>query len=653
VRSRPPALVLTALLTAACGRSTDTGDDERSLFLIDSSPLLPFPSMQLLEADAGSATGYRVAIPEGLLPHSEGGNPVPVDRLALRDGFSVAGTAVVVFPGVALGEAGLPGWHDPAASLDPASPVQLIDPERGERLPLFAELDAHPDAVPGVDQALLIRPLQALEFGRRYAVVITDDLRQQDGSPVPAPEGFAGLRDGGPHPSLAEEQERYDALFGELESMGLARDELVLAWELVTGSEQATHAALDHVLASLTQDLPADPALEPSYSVEELWSPDLGDVLGEHAWRVSAGEVELANFLTDEGDFALDGAGLPLLQGRDGVYWMAFVPDSLRDAPAGSAPVVVFGHGILASPKMYLFYAEDPMAVQALADRLGAIFIGTEWRGLCTDDLADAAGVAGDFGTFHHLTDKMIQGLANASTLPRLVRTRFAEAEPFQASDGSGSLVDPERVYYFGISLGGIQGANLMAHSQDLDHAVLHVGGAIWSTMLERSSNWTAFETMMEYGVEDPLDRQVLYAVSQLFWDPVDPITHTHDLRGRSVLWQESMGDEQVPNLSTEALARSVGIPLLAPAVESVHGLEALEGPLGPDGAALVQFDPQLGRPHQTNRPAEDSGAHHYPRHCEPVHAQIERFFQEGSEGTIEHTCGEGPCLLGEEDHVY
>ncbi len=644
---------LSLVLASAC--TPDPGDSavQGTQFLVDDNPFWPFPSMQLLDEDSTSATGYRVAFPEDLLPYSEGGSPVEVARLNRLDGFSVAATALVVLPDTALDASVLPSWHDPAAALDPACPVQLIDLDSGERLPLFAELDAHPDTVNGEDRALLIRPLQAMAFGTRHAVVLTSGLSQEDGSPVEAPPGFASLRDGTPFIALEGDADRFEDLFDQLGGLDLPRDELILAWDFVTGSEAVMHAHLDHVLEATLADLPDDPQHLPTTTVDISYDTDNGDTLGEHAWRVVEGELELTSFLNDDGAFDLGDDDLPLVQGDDGVYWLVFLPQSLREAPAGSAPVVVFGHGILASPGLYLREVTDPMAVQALADRLGAVFIGTEWRGLTTRDLAAAAQVASNFGTFHHLTDKMIQGVANASVLPRLVRSRFADAEFLQASDGSGSLIDPERVYYHGISLGGINGANLMAHTEDIDYAVLHVGGAIWSTMLERSSNWTSFETMMEYGVEEPLERQMLYAVSQLMWDPVDPITHVQHLAGRSLLWQESLGDEQVPNMCTDALARSVGVPLLSTAVEPVYGLEELAGPLGPGSAALVQFDPQLGRPHETNRPAEDSGAHYFPRHCEPVHQQIETFLTAGSEGTIEHTCGEGACVLDDDDYVY
>ncbi len=654
--------LLPLLLVAGCPGSGElpldddtTGDDDTydgpPVGLLGDDPLQPYPSIHVLATDDTSATGYRLNFEDGQLPQSAGGTSLDLDRLNRRDGFSPVNTAVLLWPDAEIDAASLPSVHDLAASLDPASSVQILDLDSGERIPTFAELDAHPDCNGPADRTLLIRPMQALPFGAHVAVVLTTALTDTAGAPLLAPERFVALRDGGDvTPGLRPYQAHYEALFARLEELDLPRASLVLAWDYHVATEEAIHRPLDHVLANVAAELPADPDHEPSYTVAWVSDVDEGYELSEHTWRLAQGKFNVANFLADDREFVLDDEGRPIRQGNAEVYYLAMVPASVHDAPAGSVPVVVFGHGIFASPHSYLGKDEDPESMLALADRLGAIMIGTKWRGLTTDDMPAGIEVANDFGKFSLITDKLAQGVANTDALARLVQTRFADASFLQTADGSGSLVDPERVYYMGISLGGIEGATLMANTDALDHAVLHVPGAIWSTMLERSSNWTVFEGYMTYGVPDPANRQLLYAVSQLLWDPVDPITHAHDLQGRSLLWQQSLGDEQVPNMTLDALIRTVNAPVLEPAVEPVHGVAGLAGPLGPDAAALMQFDPALGRPADENRPAEVTGAHKYIRHTDEVHAQIEAFFADGAEGTILHPCGDAPCVFGEED---
>jgi len=647
------SLLLLAVL-GACKDEDVVPGSPGAWALLDQHGLNPYPSMHLMAADSASATGYRLDFPDGALPQSEEGTPLDLVRLARLDGFSVANTALVLLEEAEIDASSLPSADDLGASLEQDASVQIIDLATGDRVPLFAELDAHEACTGPQDRSLLIRPLQALDFTTRYAVVLTGALKTESGSSYPAPERFAALRDGGAAPAGLEGWvAHYEALFRDLEAAGLARDELVLAWDFHTGSEAVTHAQADHVLEATRQDLPSEATLEPSYTVESFYDSEAGDTLNEHAWRQAWGYFELESFLAEEGAFELDAEGLPVPQGADDIYYMVLLPSSVREAAAGSVPVLVFGHGLLSAPAAYLAYEDDPNAVQALADNLGMAVIATKWRGLTTDDLAAAVDVANDFGTFHHLTEKMIQGLANAAALPRLLRTQFAQAEFFQAPDGSGSLLDTERIYYFGISLGGIQGANLMANSQELDYGVLHASGAIWSTMLERSSNWPTFELQMEYGVPAPEDRQLLYAISQLHWDAVDPITHVADLQAPSILWQESVGDEQVPNMTTEALVRSVGAPLITPAVNEPFDLDLLAAPLGPGSTAMMQFDPQLGTPPDENRPAEDTGAHTFIRHTQEVHDQAAAFFAAGAEGSIVHPCGKEPCVFDDGDWDY
>lgn len=135
--------------------------------------------------------------------------------------------------------------------------------------------------------------------------------------------------------------------------------------------------------------------------------------------------------------------------------------------------------------------------------------------------------------------------------------------------------------------------------------------------------------------------RQVLYAASKLFWDLADPAGFVEDLVDRSVLWQLSIGDEQVPNLTTELLARGVGVTLMTPSASVPFGLETGESVTGP---ALVQFDPEVPLPAAGNRPAESSGAHGAPRLWDGTTAQSLRFLDADDPGVILHPCGVGVC---------
>jgi hypothetical protein len=249
-----------------------------------------------------------------------------------------------------------------------------------------------------------------------------------------------------------------------------------------------------------------------------------------------------------------------------------------------------------------------------------------------------------DFGRFPIVTDRLQQGVSNVLALERLVRTRFRDADFLQAA-GGGSLINPDRILYYGISLGGIEGATFVANAQHVQFGVLHVAAGAWTTLLERSSNWSDYDRTMRMWTPDPVDRQVLYAVSQMLWDPVDSITQYVALRAKSVLWQASIGDAQVSNLATELLARSVDVPLLQPSPTHPCCLDETAAPLPPGSSALMQYDPGCGRSVPGNRPAEDNDAHGAVRNLEETIRQIETFFTPGTEGTIIHPCGTGPCV--------
>ena len=281
---------------------------------------------------------------------------------------------------------------------------------------------------------------------------------------------------------------------------------------------------------------------------------------------------------------------------------------------------------------------DDPSRVAKLADEAGAIVFATVWRGFKDSDRVHAIHIANDFGRVNEISERLTQGVANVIALSRLILEGDILDDPalMGLPDANGEL------RYYGISLGGIAGAVTISNNPRISHAVFNVGGGAWSTMLERSSQWIPFDWIMVDMVPSPRNRQLMYALSQLFWDPVDPMNHLDGLRGRSVVWQEALGDEQVPNMTTRMLARAVGATHLAPVVEPVEGIPIATSPSSLP--AYVQYDPETELPAEANRPGIPSGAHSIPRTWPGCRQQIARFNDWEDPGVLLHFCGDSPC---------
>lgn len=568
-----------------------------------------FPSAELVGDDG------KLAIPEGALPQAEGGTPFPVDRVNWRDGFSVVQTSVITLD-VQVDPASLPGLD----ALDAPGSVQMWDLDTGEWIRTFAEVDANDtgDELPVV----LVRPMEPMTPGHRVAVAVTTDVRTVDGQSLEPVPWFAAAVAGRPGDGV--DGAHYQALAQQLEALGVTN--LALAFDFPVGDGTLP---LTSVLVDLST--PSSHA----FTIEE--NTDDGDDLPPGIWKRLAGTFPTDNWLVDDLNLQTDDAGVPQKQGTTDAKLYAYIPESARDAPPGTVPVWLFGHGIFGKPDDYLDDPEDSSAVEDLANRAGAIVIATVWRGLTRDDEGGAIDIAYDFGKFPLLTDRLVQGMANTVALGRLA----LHGDLFDDPVFEG-LPDPSHLYYYGISLGGIEGAVLMANDSEVEHGVLHVGGSDWSTMLERSTQFITFSLMVGSKVASARDRQLLYSASQLFWDPVDPADYAAELQGRSVLWQEAIGDDQVPNMTTELLARGVGATLLEPSVTTPAGIPTAPAPL--IGPALAQFDPETPDYEDTNTQSAVTGAHSAIRTYEGARKQTLRFLDPDDPGVVETYCGDAPC---------
>ncbi len=573
--------------------------------LLDLGRHNPYPNHLLIEDG-------HVALSDDMLP--AGVAHPDFERVAWRTGFSPAQTSVLHLPNI--DPSNFPTFLDIRVG---EGSVRLVDLDTGAFLPVMAELDAWPEAV---NPSLLIRPLKTLPLDHRIGVAVLTDA-------VARPQSFDDLLFDAPagNEALASHAQELVAKLGEA---GIAQDDIAVAWDFPVAQ------AVTPLTSALSQT-----SFDGEVSITRVRNLDAGDTLPPHVWRSAEGTYTVTDFLVDDLTLDLQADGTVSPVGTAEAELFVIVPNSVADAPEGSVPVLVFGHGIFSAPELYLDLNDDPSNVLALAEELGAIVVGTTWRGLTLSDSVEVLQAASDFSLFATVPERLVQGQVNTRTLAEMAASGHLLENPIFLGASGQSLPNPDHVVYYGISLGSIEGAVMLANDPPFDAVVLHVGGGFWSTMLERSSNWSTFELLMEDGVPNPEDRQLLYAISQLWWDPVDPASYVDALSQKDVLYQYSLGDEQVANLTTEALIRSIDLPMLGPTADTLVGIPETTEPVR---RAAVQFDPERVAPPPTNRPAEVNGAHHAPRMWGGAQSQVVDYLSAETLGEIVHHCGAVVC---------
>lgn len=593
--------------------------------------LLPFPS-DLFRTTVGGAPS--VVVPEAAQIRFE---DVPVDLAAFHrpDGFSVGTPILAVLPGP-IDPSPLVFWTDDIEkSTSLTTPTLIIDATAGTLVRHFAEID--PRAADRPDrQALILRPLDRLEPGHRFVVAIRG-LSKTDGTVMDAPAGFASLRDdaGSRHPALEALSARYESeIFPVLESAGLSRAELLLAWDFTTRSE--AYATSD--LVGVRDDVLARaPDLPPPVVVSEDIDP------GPHVAR----RIELTMTVPLYVDSAEPGAKLLGPNGQSSgtaeVPVTVWIPPSVEDRAPGSPParLLQFGHGFFGNR-----YECDDFPAQ-LADEEGFVVVAADWWGMSEKDRGVVLDkLVTDPANTLIFTDRLHQGMANFLALAYHAQNSLL-ALP-ELSIGGEPAYDPSSIYFYGISMGHILGGTYVALSPSIERAVLGVGGANFSLMMFRASPFSAFLALISLGNDDPLDQQKFAALAQPAFDRVDPMTYApyvlaSPLPGgpanRRVLLHAGIADASVPNLATFYHARILGVPLLEGA--STIAPLRLETTPAPADSAFTIFDFGLELHVEATPPPEGNDVHDTVRRLDASKAQVSAFLR--PDGVIQQTCS-GVC---------
>ncbi len=613
--------------------------------------LLPYPSSFFESEDSSTPTGRRIAYGLRAMPANSDGvhiDPAPWRSL---DGFSPGATIIVNFPqGVDLAASKVPPATDLGASLASQSPTVLLDADSGERIEHFGEVDvstgASGDPVQPPTQAFMIRPGRRLKNAGHYIVALRG-LVDVTGSPIDAEPAFRALRDATPSRSAAVEARRlqFEGVFDKLAAAGVTRGDLILAWDFHTASDDALERWLlsmrDETFAQLGDKAPV-------FQVDSVEDDPLGD---PQICRRVRGTYDVPLYTTSDGPGSLlniGPEGVPVANGVTHAPFTAIIPCSLVQPMPRAGRPIFYGHGLLGSGDGEITASN----LRRLANTYGFVLAATDWQGFSQRDRGTVLGFIGDLGGFRKLPERSHQGILNQLVLGHLLGAADGlSAHPaFQYDDGTGgmvSVIDPTHVYWYGISQGGILGGVVMALAQETTRGVLGVPAANFSTLLQRSVDFDPFFVALRSAYPNDLDRAVGYPLIQQLWDRAEPNGWYHhtvaeplpSTPAHKVLVHMATGDAEVANLATEIMVRSMGIPQVAPPVQSYFDIPEMTAPF--DGSAMVESDGGFPPAPITNVPPARNNAHEEMRARPAIQAQIDRFLR--PDGLVENFC-DGPC---------
>lgn len=614
--------------------------------------LFPFPNDLFTVADDSTDTGRRVAFSTDAMPKNAAGVAVDPTEWNRNDGFSPGSPILTLVPGLDLERTGAAPSTDIARSERKDAPIVLLDAETGKRVPYWAELDA---SVSSDDlRSLIVRPAVNFREGHRIVVALRD-LKDGDGAAIPPGDLFRGFRDGDELPDAAADarREHMNDIFGVLEEHDVSRDDLYLAWDFTVASERNLSERMLHIRDDAFDAL--DDAA-PEFEVTQVED----DVDDARVARRVTGTFTVPSYLTGDGSpgsrFNNGTDGLPQRNGDIEANFICLVPQSALAADGSVDPglPVVYGHGLLGS-------ADEVNAenIGRMIDEHGYTYCATNWIGMAEEDIKNAVSLLQDLGRFPTLADRVQQGILNTLFLARLLvhDDGLRSDAAFQNDDGDPVFEGDEAVYDSN-SQGAIIGGAATAVAQDWKQAVLGVPGMNYSTLLQRSSDFDAYEAVLDPAYPDEIDRTLAITLAQMLWDRAetngyaqhitrDPYPGTPRHR---VLMHEAFGDHQVANVAAEVEARTIGARTDRPAVAKGRSNDrvplwgiATVAKFPFAGSTIIVWDSGTPAPPTVNLPPRDGiDPHESPRMAKEARRQKAAFLRPG--GKIVDACGRRPC---------
>jgi hypothetical protein len=634
-------LALTVLLVPLFfGCSSDSSDNGEAIFLLPAAGVTagdaffdsPWPSDLRLTA-------------EGTIDILEWPNPLEVEILDLYftalteriHGYSTSGCAYMRFSDD-IQASSLP--ENAAATLLDGASVFIVDVDvdsstRGTRHP--AEVHFRNEATTyWPSHTLAVRPVLGLPLAadRTYAVVVTNDLRQDTGVAFSASSDLQAILNGDPGSlAMMDAQAVYEPAIATLADMGVSTDSIISMTVFTTQdpvSELMTmrdwlvenYTAPEAVQADWQWVAEGDEADSGLAHIKGSFSPAPIFMHGEAPFQ------EMGSSAPYNGDIVFDDAGNPVVASEIDMRFTLTVPKT--PMPVGGYPVVIYAHGT-----------------------------GGDWESVLGDtarDLAEFGFAALGFDQLHHgdrnptttdpsylvfspfnpytFRENARQSALDLVQIARFLRT--VEIPNTILSPQLGGLVhfDPESVYFYGHSQGGLNGPLFLAIDDLTQGGVLSGAGAGFLPALVDKVEPVSIPQIVMLGIglsgTAPETEHLVYehpinTLLQTWLEVADSSNYVHMMFDQpragfapKIIFQtEGVNDLYTPPVSIEALSSAARIPLIepmlqpipahsiidlapmsAPAANNVAGGTTTAGLMQFEGGHFVAFGDTEGRPY-------------------------------------------------------
>ncbi len=616
--------------------------------LIPERCTIPWPSNRYLVDDDTTETGYRLQFDPTSLPSNFRGVHIDPTPYARFDGYGPGSPPLVFFHD--LDASSFATEYDIAPSL--ADDAQILFYEVGEdgleRIPYWAELDRL--ETDPAEATLFVRPAVLLKEGTTYVLAFRD-LQTTAGEAIEPSPAFAALVSGETDglPALAARQPRFDEMFQLLDDAGVARDDLVLAWDWTTASPEALHGDMlrvrdiglaayeaDGTTMTIDEWTTHTPEEHAYWAVEARGTFVVPDVREPLVASDASGEITgYVIHRDDDGEPALNGT-------REATFWVGIPHAAMDGTPM---ELLQFGHGLLGEGDGATGRWQPNGQI---ANDYGFIVFGCNWTGMADPDYGNVQFMVFDLTWFPWLSEGLHQGMLEFMVLARAMQDVFPTLP--EVTD-AGVVIDTDALYYTGTSQGGIYGATYMALSPDITRGHLGVPGANYSTLLHRSVDFEQFFTALQGAYRGRDKQAVALSLIQTLWDTVDPVTYWRHLEEapfdgtpRQVLATLARADWQVSNFTMEVVARSGGGLAVMENYDDERSVELVdETPYPHSGSGMVMYRFGNPWPPAGNLPPHDElGDPHSGPRFELQHSQqLVHFLRTGE---VIDVCGGDGC---------